>query len=831
MAKTDKQQLSRHIVYEIVASVLCGLILLLAMLVDSAVFSTPQCLLIKISPLEDYLFTLFSVQASVATLGIAIVSIITGVTSESYLGISVTEFITSINPAFLTHKRLLIASLLLVVMNYIAISFMWINMCIAILIISVVIDICLVSDVYIIFKGAKKLREDISSFLVEHYDSRRISQLRDELMSAVEANNTLIIEPTLSVLKSIFENETRKRMPQSPVVDQIVNVVSETFKKSVKQHNPILVRKMLTYVHDLYVIANDDVENICVLSLWESISESYYRGLSYLTDDQILEEFDYYFMHEELYKNYFAQDLKKTDCYCLQHFSANAYRALLSPKTNRDAAIRKRIKGALYNLTIYQLLYSDSELTQQEKTIRINELCYLIKAAIDFRDFELIEKFFFESYESNEKDENLNFALVIILIYLYYLAARETISSGKEIQDFAREVLRRNRETLSYFFFNLDIVKFAENHKEHIDDMLWPWGQSDSEDYQPSMIYSAIDDFFIFTVCAEGWDKERLSRMIDVVAPTELYTVYTRFLSETFRDNITALFSEYCKLFAEGESVDDSFHDKLLIMEEVLNEKYHDQVIRKGNDSNLSEDNQREYAEGLSKAIKSFLQKTFSRFRINENKPNIPPLIWEKGCVLLNMQLSNSLINNKHMRHLSDHIVQEIMYIFLNRIRKYVDYQEVESDSRTIQKQLIGMVERTKISPTLAIGHKDAFWREEDPKLLNRYVERLEHIKFPGGHNNYYIIDGRKVEFCINNIRVSYSNVSVDSILEDCQKREDGKYYYSVSNGIYIPFEETEIVQYIQNTEKVITVTADIAYRIFDEKIGAGIRIVHRNKR
>ena len=111
---------SKRKTVEIVAIILFVITLGVAWLTDLSLIPIHRILIMKIAATEDLLFALFSVQASIATVSIAIISIITGLTDKNYLGVSISEFITSINPAILTHKRLIISSLLLAICSYIA---------------------------------------------------------------------------------------------------------------------------------------------------------------------------------------------------------------------------------------------------------------------------------------------------------------------------------------------------------------------------------------------------------------------------------------------------------------------------------------------------------------------------------------------------------------------------------------------------------------------------------------------------------------------------------------------------------------------------------------
>lgn len=87
----------------------------ISFLVDLSVVSVPFWLVHKFSDTEGLLLTLFTVQASVSTLGIALVSIINGSTNETIYGISITRYITKIKPVFFTHNRLIIINLIIVI--------------------------------------------------------------------------------------------------------------------------------------------------------------------------------------------------------------------------------------------------------------------------------------------------------------------------------------------------------------------------------------------------------------------------------------------------------------------------------------------------------------------------------------------------------------------------------------------------------------------------------------------------------------------------------------------------------------------------------------------
>ena len=111
-----------------ISVIVCSLALLvISFLVDLGIIPIPDILVSNVKDTESLFFTLFTVQASVSTVSIAIISIITGLVSENILGISVSRFITHLKPKLFKHNSLIITCLVLTFLNYICTSFAFFN--------------------------------------------------------------------------------------------------------------------------------------------------------------------------------------------------------------------------------------------------------------------------------------------------------------------------------------------------------------------------------------------------------------------------------------------------------------------------------------------------------------------------------------------------------------------------------------------------------------------------------------------------------------------------------------------------------------------------------
>ncbi|MBR2984234.1 MAG: hypothetical protein IKC60_01860, partial [Clostridia bacterium] len=87
-------KIDKKLAWEIAIILVCFIGVLFSLLQDFNIIKIFKGFTTKIEDKENLFLTLFTVQASVATVSIAIVSIITGLINEYVLGVSVSGFIT-----------------------------------------------------------------------------------------------------------------------------------------------------------------------------------------------------------------------------------------------------------------------------------------------------------------------------------------------------------------------------------------------------------------------------------------------------------------------------------------------------------------------------------------------------------------------------------------------------------------------------------------------------------------------------------------------------------------------------------------------------------------
>lgn len=108
---------------------------------------------------------ILSIQATVATLVLTILSLMTNKMDASYIGVSINDFLLNIKPWIFKQKRIIISEIVLIVGNVFIHMAGWYNIVVTIFIISMLLVIISVSEIYEAFLGSEKINEEIEAYL------------------------------------------------------------------------------------------------------------------------------------------------------------------------------------------------------------------------------------------------------------------------------------------------------------------------------------------------------------------------------------------------------------------------------------------------------------------------------------------------------------------------------------------------------------------------------------------------------------------------------------------------------------------------------------------
>ena len=820
---------SKSIIREIITIIILLVMVGISLLSDCSVVHIPNFFVLSIKDVENLFFTLFTVQASVSTVSIAIVSIINGLINEYTLGVSVSRFIMNLKPKLLKHNRLIVANLIICILNYFCLSHCLFNVCIALFVTSVIITVLMVKEVYIIFMGKNFVRKEIYEYVYENYDFEILNDLNIELTSAIETGNTLIIQEDFNAIKTIFECEAKKSNYQkTKIIEQLSTIVCDAFEKITHKHNGSKNNQCLLTICEIYKIANSAKEIPLHLDIWERIVHDFFTALKDMNYEQINENFVYYILHAELYKNLKGRKQEEIKNSSLRIYSSWGYSIIREENSKLTKDEQKIETKSIYD-GMQGLLYYASEFDDESdiKELMTIELCYLHKVMIDVGDVEGLKRHYFDSIRYGLDKPEQPVIYVVTLIYLYYLSEREPLVKGKKIQENARKIIEEFRTCNEYFYYHLNINNIAQTKLSFVKKMIQNWEYFEESEAKTLITEDIVDDFFIFSVLSQSWQNSRISDMVDILVPDSMFSIYNRYFSKDDGESLKKLYSQFEKLFSNEKETKEHV-ERIALLNDVFNERYKSEIIDKGQSEKITEEQKLRFEESIKNKIKDIVDTELKPFVFKFKKED--EIINKENTLIYASILSNYFFQQDAIeKYIEKHLHTRVIVTFIRSILSNIDYIELSSKDKHKQKTLINAIGKLSLIPSVAIGNRENFWGdEEEQDLLKKYIANMRRIKYPDGYNCFFILDEKLIEFSMENIRVEIIDLPWEDIKRKCKDEDSDVIKFNVTNNIYLPFTKSEIEEYITNTEKKVLVYGDIKVRVADDKVGAGIEIVSK---
>lgn len=823
MKTKTRNILNSRTVFEVVLILLCVIIIVTSFLADLSVIPLADSIILKVENEEDLFFTLFSVQASIATLSIAIISIITGLTNETILGVSVSGYIAEMKPAILTHKRVIIANVLLSAINYVCVALTYYNLSIALFIISIILTLDLVIDVYVIFGGKQRIFEEIHSYIMSHYQASYLSDLNNEIANAIDSGNSLVLSKDVDILIEIFESEVKKSNYQcTDNINIIIKMTSDLFKKTVAQHNSTRIYEMLIMVCQIYEIANQNENAPMPLDLWEGIAFDFFRGVGELNYEQLTEEYICNRIHRALYKNLKTHKIGSVNT-GLSFYSARLYRII--SRANRFSKEQiYDLTRSIYENTAAMLYYGGRTFSDDEVAVLASEICYFHKVLIDHSEYKLIKNCYFDRHSSHSRGTKHELVFVITLIYLYYLACREKDKGAEQLCESARSILKENKKRITYFWMHIDLAEFVESYRGFIQNVMHDWEYMEELKAKWIQMEYIIDDFLVLSAINRFWDKESLKRIIQHITEGSMYSLYNRYFSSHRQNYVEEIDKDFCSYFTSGKATERDKY-KYMTLLDVCNACYKEEQLREAHTEQLTEEDKQKFANESTQCISDYVEEIFECFAFYPGQSEAD-IVDIANVPIMTLTSHNSLFKEAELStQIKDFYYASVMRTFLGALHKNIAIASIDAESQNKQKQLIELVEKTGVHGTIVIGNREEFWDEENQELLMNFTEKMHRIEHPEGYNHFYILDGRQIEFAVDHITVTFEDLSDEEIAERCRNNEDGTVSYNVTNELFIPFDKEEIKEFVHSTWKKAKVTVDIHYRLSSETVGAGIEM------
>lgn len=777
---------------------------------------------------------LFTVQATMVTLSAAIVAIISGFATKSYYGISVTKYISSLKPLLFKHRFVIVGCILLTLVNYFLVSYQMYNVSIWIFFISVVASAYITYEIYFVFSGKDKLKESIYKYYVNHYNELGLDYLHQALIKNQDISNKMFFGEDIHLLEDIYyemikKNDDFKSINQ--LMSDIISVLIEN-KDSTK------IIEYIEMVYQIYHQANQS-QNKVSLKLWDDISYEFYSALR-LVD--VTQTNHLLHLHNELFENQSIvivknehnldnseERVKIANGYDLDSYGAQLiYAAALNKEDINQRSYYRFLgdvilvisnsiaKSSSFSMNKSTLNQQEIRITEYQQEIRLTELCKAYKALIENHESKIIKEYAFDNYRNDVDDVNV--ALLVLLIYLYYLKIESLTNEGtRNVVDY---IIDENKTRIFVFVSRMEYT-FLEKYYWYICDTMRIWELMPEEGAKAIIIDSAINDFIVYMSAFSHKTRTELSNVIRLIFNGGSYSAYVRYSSDKNSDSKERLKSFYSIFHMyidnnEIENIMTSINNsvsQVCMEEEIANRTKYE----------ITDDDQKAFIENVNISLKKYFGENDYLFDINDsNEYNNSKRI---GILRTNL-LAGLSSDTKHFDEtLEGYILSSVIQSVLYEAQEHIKSIIVSRSSRNKQQTLIKLKEEEGINTDTIIGGRDIFWEENDKSKLSDYCKDYHHISYRNGYNQIYLIDSSKIQVRIYDINVDIHNLDDSLIEKKARISDNGIKTYRTVNGLYLPFSKAEYANYINKVEKDVFISANLSIKVDEGLIGVGIII------
>lgn len=395
-------------------------------LIQLDIIGFPQQLYISTENISEFFLGLFQVQATVSTLGIALISIISGVLNTKYYGIQVTDYILNLRPRILKHKITVSISLLCLLLYYFFFSLRIYNICSAIFICSVLLCIRMFSEIYATFSRASSFKDeikdyliDISKYKVSFYNQNSFYKvlhlIQEDIGEAISSDNFPVAKDDVLMFTNLISTffSTLSELSKDRFFEVAKSCYWNLYLVVVDLRNQKADNYFCLYMSAVKNILNFYTHYKISIELWTDISSNFFSRVSAVNQSFLFYSNDFSELRTAIYENI---TIHESTWYGIVDFLSSLYNVLKSndvyimlPTLTKQRFWRTLVIDDMISKTEYSTM-TDSRSLQKPRKLETN---MFFKLLINNADFEVFYSVFPVKY-CEYVDLNLS-----TMIYLY----------------------------------------------------------------------------------------------------------------------------------------------------------------------------------------------------------------------------------------------------------------------------------------------------------------------------------------------------------------------------------------------------------------------------
>lgn len=821
--------------------------------------------LIIIENIGSFSLTILQIQATVGTLIIAIIALISGNISDSYMGVSVSDFYLNIKPWKLKQKVLIFISLSLCLAGVICHSLKLYNAVFYLFVATLIVVAISIIEIYSAFKGKNTGNFEIEAYVNYMLESDAEFSKKDNIYQnfvsdwkgIIDSQDKQSYEKYLGIFKKcmlvLFDYGTAQ---SEDSVQQQCYSMAYSFLGSEKNITKERGIEFIQKVYDVLweAIYKDISKEACVLAknkygfylfseicgemiqIMEDISvENIEKKIQFSNLSDLIQRIAIWSRYDVDESNCREEELENcrksrvgydNEISQLNYFARylGSYLAKQSAKGN---IVNQMIwANALNRWSIffaYNIPEERCEDFLKAKTEVYFNYCYGM--LLNGQENIVKQGLYLTGIRHTVKLDNKYQALFYLAVhcYLYYLAERESNDCVPEnIRQGAKSVLEDENVKNAFGDFLTMLAENPEwldlNIPKQLHEILDRYELFPIYDNVKTMVIEyVISDFYIFLILfmsQQYFLPELLDKNIDDMM-TFRYVAYKN-ENET-KEMLKSLF----KIIFVGNKPDERIDVEISLMydslEKVVKKKQKARYIESAIDEQKEYEatiNEKEICEKIKNTTIKKIKEKFSAILIEEDKRN---RIVEID--LFNMEYYTKSLRNKNL----DGYYSDIDGMFLFGIKEILRQRKVVNlkkrfDDFPRDKEFMEYLSANNLH--LLLGSQFIL-RNRDYRISDEYKKFLED------YETIYtavVIEGialkrDSVQVCLHDVNVSIHSPSIAESGAEYDE-ETGKYNYSIINGLPIDFEKDELREFLYNYRKLINITAKISVQVNEKPCG-----------
>lgn len=822
--------------------------------------------LIPVDDIQAFSLTILQIQATIGTLIFTIIALITGNISDSYMGVSISDFYLNIKPWKLTQKVLIIVSLGLCLTGVIFHSLGLYNIVFYLFIATLIAILISILEIYSAFKGRNKQNHEIEAYVNymlesdikyekklniyqnfvldwenvvnsqnrQNYD--KFLEIFEKCMSELWAYRTdeslLSIEQQCYSMSYCLLGSEKKSLKENGIefIQEIYDILWNVIYNCIKEKKPLLNQykcefPFFTEICSELIQSIDEmnVEDVEKRLKFDNLADSVLRISIWLRYDK---EKEVYNKEEKTrfkrYKYNYQSEISELNSF------AKYIGYYLEKQNNKNNIINQHVWANVLNRwSIFSTYNIPEERAEDFLMAKVNTyFCYCYGMLVNRQENIVKMGLYLTGMRNTVRLDNKYQALLYLVVhcYIYYLAVRESddcVPAG--IRQSALNVWDDKAVKRAF----LDYLNMLSENSEWLDlDILdQMYGIVNRFELFPqyesskSMIIEPVtSDFYLFLILFmshEFFLPGLLERNIDDMRAF-------RYVSDGNEDKTKKMFGKLFRMIFIGNKSEEQIDKEVGLMyddlEKMVKKKQKERYIR------LAREAQENYElkineEEICKKIRDDTIK-------NINEKFAPILVErdEKNEIidvnLLNLTDYTSSVGTKnntngYYSHMDGMFLLGIAS-FLNR--KQVVELKQRFDDFADDIEFVNYLEANNLHLLLGsqyiLKNRDYRVSAEYKKLLEDYETIYTAVLRDG-----IALRRNSIQVCLHNINVSIHSPSIQEENVEYDK-ETGKYNYPILNGLPIDFEEDELREFLYNNRKVINVTAKISIQVNEKPCG-----------